>query len=234
MPLARARIAVCPMGPPSSVTNATTCCGSSSARSAGARSWVTRTYGPSVAGMPGTVTDISRATARSRTSSRSLTRAERWSLAPESSSRKKPKDSYTARAAVSPAEMPTLTSPARSGSRAMRAWAFRTSLASPPTAWARDSSSRPTSSRAASARAVSASGSPENGSAGGSGTAPRTTRTGPTPTPGLTPVPSSSRIRLREPREQPRQLVQDLLGALALGPPGCSWRSPVRRRTCPR
>ena len=63
-----ARIAVCEVGPPTSVMMPLTVPGSRVAVSAGARSWATRITSPSSAGTPGSGRPRSSLVARSRTS----------------------------------------------------------------------------------------------------------------------------------------------------------------------
>ena len=90
MPRLRARIEVCEVGPPSWVANASTIDLSMSAVSAGARSIATRMLGSLSSGMPGAGTSSSRATVRLRMSSRSVTRAAKYSPSVSSTSRVAP------------------------------------------------------------------------------------------------------------------------------------------------
>ena len=192
IPSWRAMIAVWLVGPPRSVTSATTTAGSRPAVSEGARSSATRTEGRSGVGTPGSGTPTRCATTRRSMSRRSVTRSAIRPPMPVKTVTNCSTPACTAASSSSPERRDLRTAPRRPLSRARPALAVRTSAAAPAAAsalrW------KP-SATAATARsyAVSASSSsreaPSKAATASGETSVRTTRAGPKATPGTTGVP---------------------------------------------
>src|SRR6266511_3587173 len=230
-PSARARMAVWLVGPPDSVTRASTPAGSRPAVSAGARSRATSTNGWPGDGMPGIGRPRHTATARSRMSSRSAIRSARYPPASWKACRCTASAAAMAWAAPAPPRTASVTASASSGSWTMSTCACRTSAAVALRGWAaaaRAARSAATAASASSARASSTSGSATGPGAGSCGGA-ATRYAGPAARPGLTPMPRRvsaiggtrgrdlGPVRVEVAGEQVGQGVEGVVGPVALG-----------------
>ena len=146
----RAMIAVCDVGPPRSVTSASTRLGSRPAVSAGARSAATRTLGRDGVGTPGSGTPTSRAVTRVPMSRRSVTRSAMRPPIWVNSAANWSTDPSTAATRPEPFLTRPLTAERSPRSLASVAVAVRTSAASPVAPCARSCSPATAASTAAS------------------------------------------------------------------------------------
>ena len=193
MPSCRAMIAVWLVGPPRSVTSASTSRGSRPAVSAGARSAATSTHGWSGTGTPGSGSPTIRATIRRSMSRRSVTRSAIRPPMPVKTVTKESTAACTAASRWSP-ERSCFTTPDRSPlSRASPALAVSTSAAAPDAcpAFAANPSATAAATSSYRARADSSSGTPTRRSASRASaeTSVRAIRAGPWAIPGTTGVP---------------------------------------------
>jgi len=182
-------MAVWLVGPPCSVTMASTCVGSRFTVSAGARSRATSTKGCPGSGTPGIGRPSRRATTRLRMSSRSAARSAMYGPAALSWARNSSKAPTTAAGAARPSPTSSPIRSARTGSLAIIAWAASTSAAAPAVAALRASRSVAVAESAPAADRSSASGSPDGWRPSGTVGGGASRSTGPEAIPGLTPIP---------------------------------------------